>query len=136
MPDASIVPAPGRGWGWFYAWAFVGALYCLSVLGAMTIGVFVLPFAVVLTVVIANRPGARAGRYGLVSGAALPFAYVALLNRDGPGNICRTFENATSSGESCTQEWSPWGFALAALFLAAAGVFLFTRSASRTGGGD
>ena len=136
MPDASIGAAPRGDWGWFSAWALVGTLYCLSILAAMTIGVFILPFAVVLTVVFANRPGARAGLYGLLSGAALPFAYVAFLNRDGPGNVCRTFENASTGGESCTQEWSPWGFVAAALFLAAAGVFLFTRSASPTGPGD
>ncbi len=136
-PTASpLAAAPARSWGWFCAWALVGALYCLALLAAMTIGVFILPFAVVLTVVFVNRPGSRAGVGGLVSGAALPFAYVAFLNRDGPGTICRSFKDATGSGESCLQEWSPWPFVAAALFLAAAGVYLFTRRAERTTAAD
>jgi hypothetical protein len=98
----------------------------------MTIGVFIAPVAVVLTAVVARRRGWRVGLGGLISGAALPFAYVAFLNRDGPGNICRTFETATSSGESCTQEWAPWPFVAAALVLVAAGVYVFIRFAGRT----
>ena len=125
-------PALSRtAWGWFAAWALAGALYCLALLAAMTIGVFIAPFAVVLTVVLANRRGSRVGLGGLVSGAALPFAYVAFLNRDGPGTICHAFANATGSGQSCLQEWSPWPFAGAALFLAGAGVFVFRRWADR-----
>lgn len=132
-PSAAAPPADARGrnWGWFCAWALVGALYCLALLAAMTIGIFIVPFAVVLTVVLSHRPGSRAGLGGLVSGAALPVAYVAFLNRNGPGTICRTFENASGGGESCTQEWSPWPFVAAALALAIAGVIVFARAEGR-----
>ena len=95
-----------RRWRWFVAWFLVGALYALAVLGALTIGIFVLPVAVVATVLLARVPTARIGSTGLVSGAGLPLLYVAWLNRDGPGTVC----TSTSSSSSCIDEWSPWPF--------------------------
>jgi hypothetical protein len=42
---------------------------------------------------------------GLVSGLALPVLYVAYLNRDGPGTVCRTGRDGS---QACIDEWSPW----------------------------
>ena len=81
----------------------VGGLYALSLLGMMTIGIFVLPIPVVATVLLVRRQKAGRGTLGLVAGIALPLFCVSLLNRDGPGMICSAFEGGTA----CTEEMSP-----------------------------
>jgi MYXO-CTERM domain-containing protein len=108
---------------WFGVWFAVGAAYALALLGAMTIGVFVLPFAVVATLSIRRHRQARVGLPGLVSGLALPLWYVAYLNRDGPGTVC----SAIAGGQSCTDEWSPWPWLALGLGLLLAGVIVFAR---------
>ena len=83
-------------------------------LGALTIGMFILPFVVVGTVVVVRRSGSSAGAAGLISGLALPLLYVASLNRDGPGTVC----TSSAGGQSCTEEMNPWPWlALAAVFV-------------------
>lgn len=121
-------------WGWFVAWFFAGALCALAVLGAFTIGIFVVPIAGALIVFLATRRGATAGISGLVSGLGLPVLYVAFLNRDGPGNICTV--SATST--SCTEEWSPWPWVLlgaALVFLGVVVLAVSTRRRAVTGSG-
>ena len=44
----------GRRWAWFLAGIVAGAGLAVSLLGALTIGIFVLPFAVALVVVLAS----------------------------------------------------------------------------------
>jgi hypothetical protein len=121
----SGVDEQGRagGWPWFVAWFGVGGAYTLAILGAMTIGIFVLPIAVVATVVLSTRERARIAASGLVSGAGLPLLYVAYLNRSGPGTVCT--RSATES--SCTDEWSPWPWLVVGLALVVAGVVIFVR---------
>lgn len=109
-------------WVWFVAWIFVGVGFMFAVLGAMTIGVFVLPVAGGLAVLVATRRGAIAGIPGLISGASLPLFYVAYLNRDGPGNICRSFADG---GSSCTEEWSPLPWLVVGIVLLLGGVAVF-----------
>ncbi len=110
-------PARPTQWAWFFAWFAVGATYALSILGAATIGIFVLPVAVAATVILAKRPGSRRSLLGLVSGLSLPLFYVAYLNRSGPGTVCNTLRGG---GEHCSDQWNPWPwFAVATvLFLA------------------
>jgi hypothetical protein len=110
-----------RAWGWFFAWLLVGGGYLVALLGALTIGILVLPVVGILTVVLARRPGAVAGVAGIVSGLGLPLLYVAWLNRDGPGTVC----TATGAGTDCTDEWSPWPWLVVGLVVLAAGVLLF-----------
>lgn len=107
-------PAP---WAWFFAWFAVGAAYALSVVGAATIGIFVLPVAVAATVWLARRPSSRRNLPGLLSGLSAPLFYVAYLNRSGPGTVCNAL---SGGGEHCSDQWNPWPwFAVAtALFLA------------------
>lgn len=111
-------------WMWFLAWAVVGVGGVLAVLGALTIGVFVLPIAVGLAVLLATRPGATIGIPGLISGASLPMFYVAYLNRDGPGNICQSFADG---GSACTEEWSPLPWAFIGMVLILGGIAVFVR---------
>ncbi len=115
-------------WTWFYfvSWMLVGACFTMVVLGALTIGIFFIPFAVVGTLLLSRRPRSRRGLPGLFGGLGLPLFYVAYLNRGGPGMVCASTHNAYGSGQSCTQEWSPWPWFGAGLaFIAVAMVVLF-----------
>jgi MYXO-CTERM domain-containing protein len=108
---------------WFLAWLVVGVAWMFVLLGAMTIGILLVPLALTGTILLARHRSAAIGAYGLVSGLGLPFLFVAYLNRDGPGEVCRTVR----SGSRCTEEWSPWPwFAIGALLLLG-GVALFRR---------
>jgi hypothetical protein len=101
---------------WAHAWwLLVGAILGLGTASILTIGIFVLPFGIALGVVGALVPKLRnRSVLAVVAGAAPPLLYVAWLNRSGPGTVC------DSTGETCTDEWSPWPFVvLATLFLAA-----------------
>ena len=116
------------GWPWFAAWLLVGAGLALALLGAMTIGIFVLPVVTVVAVLLATRRPSHVGWPGLISGLSLPLFYVAYLNRDGPGEVCRAF---ASGGGECKEEWSPLPWIAVGLVLLVAGVVVFiatTRS--------
>ncbi len=114
-------------WAAFLGWFVAGALYALAVLGMLTIGIFVLPIAIGLTVLLVRSPRASVGLPGLVSGLALPVLYVAYLNRDGPGDVC------TANGAHCTEEWSPWPFVLVGVALLCAGIAVFVYLRARAG---
>jgi hypothetical protein len=116
------------GWGWFVLWASVGAAYAMAFLAAFTIGIFFVPLAIGGTVLLACSPGARAAP-GLVAGPAGPLFYVAVLNRDGPGNIC----HSTGLSTSCTQEWSPWPWVGAGAVLVVLACVLFAWIQRRAG---
>lgn len=116
----SRVPA----WVWFIAWIFVGIGFVFALLGAMTIGVFVLPVVGGLAFLVATRRGSMVGIPGLISGASLPLFYVAYLNRDGPGMICRSFADG---GSACTEEWSPLPWLFVGVVLLFVGIAVFVR---------
>lgn len=107
-------------WPWFCAWFLVGGLASLGLLTALTIGVFLLAVALGTGVFLATRRGSRTGRAGLLSGLGVPLLYVAFLNREGPGTVCTT----TSTGQSCVDEYSPWGWLAAGAVLLVAGIVL------------
>jgi hypothetical protein len=128
------VAAPGRSaapvaLAWFGCWLVAGASWAVTVLGALSIGVFVLPVAIALTVLLATRRTSSIGLPGIISGAGFPLLYVAYLNRGGPGNVCTTF----ASGGSCAQEWSPWPWLGIGMVLVATGVVAFAIMALRPG---
>ena len=112
-----------REWRWFAAWALAGGLYLLGLLSLLSIGIFVLAVAALLTLVLV-RTDSRSGVACLISGGALPLAYVAWLNRGGPGTVCHSI---SGNGSSCTDEWSPWPFAIVAVVLLVAGITVFQR---------
>jgi len=72
----------GRGPAWFGAWLAVGAAFALSFLGAPSIGLFVLPFALVLLVIVVRRSPHLPEAIGLVSGIGVMLLLVAFRNRD------------------------------------------------------
>src|SRR5271157_4944433 len=65
-------------WRWFIAWMVVGAGFSVGFLGAASIGLFVLPVAIVLALVLGSRPGSAGSESGVVSGLGLPLFWVAL----------------------------------------------------------
>jgi hypothetical protein len=101
-------------------WAAVGAGAATGALTALTIGLFVLLATAVLAAVLVRYAGVRLAGPGVLTGAGLMPLYVGYLNRGGPGMVCTT---AAASG-SCVQEWSPWPWVAAGLWLVAAGVAL------------
>ena len=121
----SATAVEGRQWIWFFAWMAVGAGYALGVLGALTIGLFVLIITVVATILLRRDPRSPAGLPGLVSGLSLPLFYVAYLNRAGPGTICRAIG---AGGQECTDEWSPWPWLVIGLLLLLGGFVQFVRA--------
>lgn len=118
MRTAAIArPAPWA-YGW---WLLVGGLLGVGIAGILTIGVFVLPVAIVLAVTGALRPALRnSSAAATLAGLALPVLYIAWLNRGAPGRVCET----TGSSTSCSDAWSPWPFVVVALLLVAASIAL------------
>jgi hypothetical protein len=110
-----------RSWGWFAAWLLTGAAWAVGLIAITSIGLFVVPVAIVATMLLARRTYCRPGLPGLVAGLGLPPLYVAYLNRAGPGNVC----TAISGGTTCTQEFDPWPWLIAGLALVAFGVVVF-----------
>jgi hypothetical protein len=72
----------GRGPLWFGAWLAVGAALTLSFLTGFSIGLFVLPFALALLVVVVRRSPHLPEAAGFVSGVGVVLLLVAFLNRD------------------------------------------------------
>jgi hypothetical protein len=108
-------------WVWFPAWLLVGAGYALSFIAIASIGLFVLPFPVLATLLLARRWQATSGLPGLISGLAVPVLYVAYLNRAGPGTICTN----VTGGQECHDEWSPWPWLAVGVILLVLGVVTF-----------
>jgi hypothetical protein len=90
----------------------------------MTIGIFVLPVAILAGALLLCRRGVTSQVAGALSGAGAIPLYIGWLNRDGPGLICSPVGD---SGESCVSQMSPWPWLLAGLALIVAGVVLFSR---------
>lgn len=73
---------------YFGLWSLVGADACLSVLGALTIGIFVAPMVAVLAGVLLVTAGPSRSIFGALSGVSLMLFFVAWTNRGGPGEVC------------------------------------------------
>ena len=120
---------PQLSYWWFGAWALVSAGLITGLLGALTIGIAVLPVSLAAAVLLALARRPVGHLTGLISGLGLPLLYIAYGNRHGPGMIC----TSTATGGSCTQEYSPWAWAVPGILLLATGVIIFLslRSQSR-----
>jgi hypothetical protein len=100
----------------------VGAGFCFALASLPSIGIFVLPVAVLGLALLLSRPASRHGSAaGAICGLGLIPLCIAYLNWGGPGDVC----TSTSAREACSQEWSPWPFLVSGLFLVAAGLALF-----------
>jgi len=113
-----------RPWGWFGAWFLVGAAYAVGLVGILSIGIFVLPVAIIGTVFLVHQPASLRGGPGLVAGLGFPLLYVAYLNRGYGGQACQASGSAAAHrlGYECTQALDPWPWLAAGLLLIAAGL--------------
>ena len=109
-------------------WAVVGALAAFSVAAMLTVGVLVLPVAVVLGAVGLLLPRLRTGVLPglLLGGSTVPFL-IAWLDRSGPGVVC----SETPGGSECTDLWSPWPFVVVGVLMVAAGLLALRMTAPR-----
>jgi hypothetical protein len=73
------------GWRWFAAWALAGALLAFAFLTGFSIGLFVLPFALLALVLVARWSSGGGEMLGAVTGAGLVCLLVAAL-ADDPGD--------------------------------------------------
>jgi len=126
--DTLIAAPPAasrRPWVYFVIWMLVGASYAMVIVGALSIGIFFVPIAVIATVFLVRKPSSKRGIPGLFGGFALPLFYVAYLNRSGPGTVCTQTQSTFGVGQSCTQEWNPWLWLAAGLVLLGIGTGIF-----------
>jgi hypothetical protein len=75
------------GCGRFWLWAIAGALLTLSIVGAASIGVFVLPFAALATALVARATQRRAEALGLLVGVSSICFLIAGLQRGDEGGL-------------------------------------------------
>ena len=124
----------GRSRGRFGAWLLVGAAYAVGFVGIASIGIFVLPIAIIGTVLLARLPASLRGVPGLIAGLGLPPLYVAYLNRGYGGPACSTNGTAAQHtlGYQCTQALNPWPWLAAGLVLVVAGVVVFVVRSRRS----
>ena len=109
----------------FLVWVLVGTVLSLA---SMTIGVLALPVALVALLAMLKWGSWRKSSLGLISGVGLPLLYVAYLNRNGPGWVCRSYGNG---GQTCEDSGSPWPWLLIGAALVATGILLFERGQRR-----
>jgi hypothetical protein len=127
-------------WWWFVAWVVVGACYGVALVGALTIGVFVLPIPVVLTILLAKRQPSPHSALGLICGIGSPLLYVAYLNRSYGGPACPTSGTVSSLQPNvvheCIQNLDPlpWLAIGVALVLAGCVAFIVTDRALKAVG--
>ena len=101
-------------------WVLVGVAYLLSVAGALSIGLTILPLAVVGTILLIVRPDRTRGLAIVLCGLAFGPLLVAWFNREGPGQVCRSYP---PDGVACGAQLNPWpwlGGAAASLAIATA----------------
>ncbi|HET6532026.1 MAG TPA: hypothetical protein VFH03_15655 [Actinoplanes sp.] len=103
-----------NGWIWFAGWAVVGAAYAFGLLGVLSIGIFVLPCAVLATWYLARRRESMTGVAGVLAGVGVPLLVLAFLHRGGPGVVC--------DGMVCDERLSPWPWLIAGLLFVLLGV--------------
>jgi len=113
-----------RAWVLTLWWGSVGALLGFGVAGLASIGVFLLPLALVLIVVAVLVPALRTPSLpALLVGLSTAPLFIAWLNRGGPGLVCST----TPTSSSCVDQWSPWPFVATGVLLAGGGVGLLVH---------
>lgn len=112
-------------WLSILAWPVAGAALAISVLGAMTIGLYVLPLAIAALFALLRWGGNRRNSIGLISGVGLPFLFIAFRYRHGPpGMVCRP---SGDGGQQCAQVFSPWPLLIIGAILVLLGTLLFMR---------
>jgi hypothetical protein len=132
-----------RPWALFFAWLIVGGLFSLGAISIASIGLFVLPAALVATVAVVRQPATWRGVSGLLAGLGMPALFVAYLNRGGPasggcvaingGQLCAS-TGGSGSPQTVSQLLNPWPWLAVGVLLIAIGigVFVLTPRSRRT----
>ena len=110
--------APRSQLPWFFAWAAVGSGFAL---GISALGVFTVPVALLLTVLLVLRHHADRSALGILAGVGLLALSVAYVQRKGPGTV--SWHTATASGADEYLDPRPW--LAAGILLVAVGVVAF-----------
>lgn len=92
-------------------------------LGAFTIGIFLIPVGLVLTITLACMSRSYGGWPGVLIGPALLLGLVGVMNWGGPGDVCTT----TATSQECTELSNPWPFLVIAAGMIAGAVTIFVR---------
>jgi hypothetical protein len=120
------------GLGWFAAWAGAGALLAFSLASAASVGLFIIPFALLSLWAIVRASPPRRTAFGLVSGAGFVCLLIWALNRG--------YRPCPESGEltvpaGATSEgcggFDALPFLVAGIVLALAGPALFAAARQR-----
>lgn len=89
------MPSPPNWWANPY-WALTGILLGFTVVGMLSIGIFLLPIVLALVLVGSLRGSLRnRSAFAILGGLAAAPGYVAWQNRGGPGLVCHTTPNST-----------------------------------------
>jgi hypothetical protein len=101
----------------------VGAALAFGLLGILSIGIFVLPCALLATFYLARRNPSVRFMTGILSGVGVPLLVVAFLNRSGPAFVC--------SRSTCDEQLSPWPWLLAGVLFVLLGPATYVLSGTR-----
>jgi hypothetical protein len=109
----------GRGCRWFWAWSLVGAALCFSFLTGLSIGLLLLPFALLLLWLVLRLSPRWPESIGFLEGVGLVLLLIAYLNRDyrpcGAGPQILGAGESYSCGGFDPHPWLYTGLALAGL---------------------
>jgi hypothetical protein len=105
----------------FFIWLLLGILWSLGIVGLASIGLLILPVAAIGTAVAVRKSPSIRCASGALAGSGLPMLYIAALNWQGPGTVCRIAE----PGQICIDELDPTGWIVAGVVLVVVGVGLF-----------
>lgn len=117
--------APRSEWGGFALWAGAGVLVSMSLAGAASIGLFLLPFAVVTVALLLRRGGPWPEVVGGAAGLGVVLLVLAALNLD--YSPCTEEGISLEPGErsaSCGG-WNPLPFAVVGAMLLTAAVVAY-----------
>lgn len=103
---------------WFLAWAAVGAGVAL---GISALGIFAVPLALLVAILLILRHHADRSALGILVGMGLLSLYVAYVQRKGPGTVY--WHTATASGADQYLDPRPW--LVAGILLVAVGIVAF-----------
>jgi hypothetical protein len=131
-PEAELLPVAARGaraqLPWFFAWVAVGVGVALVV---SVIGIFAVPLALLVAVLLIVLHHADRSAFGVLAGMGLLSLYVAYVQRKGPGTVY--WHTATSTGSEQYLGPRPWLVAGVLLVAVGVGAFVWRR---RGAGGD
>ncbi len=113
---------------WFFAWVAVGVGLAL---GISALGIFAVPLALLVTILLIVRHHADRSALGVPVGVGLLALYVAYVQRKGPGTVY--WHTATASGAEQYLDPRPW--LVAGLLLVAVGFVAFLWAQRRSAGG-